>query len=132
LKTPSVSVQFWDFGESSLVFWAWFWTNVENPLDIWRIQSDIRYRILELFHDNRISIAYPQRDVHMDSPTPFSVRMASADTGDSRPKKKVKDAPTRNGNREAYKETLDELKPGEANDEDSENRRRNENGKKSK
>lgn len=112
LDTPAASVQFWDFGESSLVFWAWFWTNVENPLDIWRIQSDIRFRIQELFCDNQIRIAYPQRDVHMDTREPVSVQMVRPEIGEPESKKKEeKDVPTRTGDREAYKETVNELKP---------------------
>ena len=45
LETPSAGVRLWKFGESSLDFWVWFRVDVKSPLDIWRIQSSIRYRI---------------------------------------------------------------------------------------
>lgn len=66
LKEPKPQVTFEDFGDNALVFDVFFWMNspVEGGLRITR--SDIRFRITELFEQNNIVIAYPQRDVHLD------------------------------------------------------------------
>jgi len=56
-------VRFTDFGESSLDFELFFWTNesfiVEN------IKSDLRFEINRAFIENNITIPFPQRDVHV-------------------------------------------------------------------
>lgn len=70
LDKPAAGVRLWEFGDNGLVFWAWFWTNGKTPLDIWRLQSDVHFRILELFRQNQITIPYPQRDVHLESSMP--------------------------------------------------------------
>ena len=66
LKDPFPVVYFEDFGDNALVFEVNFWihSQVEGGLRLMR--SDIRYRIDELFAENNLVIAYPQRDVHID------------------------------------------------------------------
>ncbi|WP_448246875.1 mechanosensitive ion channel family protein [Thalassotalea agariperforans] len=66
LKDPLPVVYFEDFGDNALVFEVNFWihSQVEGGLRLMR--SDIRYRIDELFAENNLVIAYPQRDVHID------------------------------------------------------------------
>jgi small-conductance mechanosensitive channel len=39
------------------------------------IESDIRFRIDELFREADIVIAFPQRDVHLDVQKPLEFRM---------------------------------------------------------
>jgi len=39
------------------------------------IRSDIRFMIEDLFRENGIVIAFPQRDVHLDVSGPIEVRM---------------------------------------------------------
>lgn len=39
------------------------------------IESDVRYRIDDLFRDAELVIAFPQRDVHLDSVRPPEVRV---------------------------------------------------------
>lgn len=94
LETPSAVVLLWEFGESSLDFWAWFWADVKSPLDIWRIQSGIRYRILELFNEHGITIAFPQRDVHLDSYSPLHIQGAQIETTDPETKESRQHAVT--------------------------------------
>ncbi len=56
-------VRFHDFGDSALVFYLMFWTN-----DIFRVEhvkSELRYKIFKAFHENNITIPFPQRDVHI-------------------------------------------------------------------
>jgi small-conductance mechanosensitive channel len=72
---PPVSVIFEDFGDSALVFDAYFWADVGGEKVLRDIRSAIRYRIDELFHENGITIAFPQRDVHMNTVAPLEVRV---------------------------------------------------------
>jgi len=39
------------------------------------VASDVRFRILELFGEAGIVMAFPQRDVHLDAPAPLPVRI---------------------------------------------------------
>lgn len=68
-------VMFMSFGDNALVFRAYFWIRVQGFLDTHRSQSKLRFRIDQLFRDAGITIAFPQRDVHLDSLSPVEVRM---------------------------------------------------------
>ena len=58
LEDPKPSVQFLNFGESSLNFRLLVWTN--RPRRHIQIKSDINYRIQRLFKEAEIEIPYPQ------------------------------------------------------------------------
>ena len=63
MKSPKPFVRFIDFGESSLDFELFFWTN-----HIWQVEnlkSDLRFMIDKKFRENQIRIPFPQRDVHI-------------------------------------------------------------------
>ncbi|MCB9847869.1 MAG: mechanosensitive ion channel [Phycisphaeraceae bacterium] len=66
LDDPAPLVRFNEFGESSLDFIVYAWLPVRAIIDLWQTQSDLRYRIDELFREHNITIAFPQRDVHVD------------------------------------------------------------------
>ncbi len=66
LSDPEPIVIFEDFGDNSLVFEVYFWVNATKDRDLRRIRSDIRFTIDELFEAEKIVIAFPQRDVHVD------------------------------------------------------------------
>ena len=66
LKEPEASVIFEDFGDSALVFDLNVWVYATAERSLRKIRSDLRYRIDELFHENDIVIAFPQRDIHID------------------------------------------------------------------
>jgi small-conductance mechanosensitive channel len=66
LKDPEPRILFQDFGNSALIFEAYFWTQLKPGGDLRRLRSEIRFRIDELLRENEITIAFPQRDVHMD------------------------------------------------------------------
>jgi small-conductance mechanosensitive channel len=66
LQDPAPRILFQDFGNSALVFEAYFWTQLRPGGDMRRLRSEIRFRIDELFRENQITIAFPQRDVHLD------------------------------------------------------------------
>lgn len=67
LMHPAPFVRFINFGDSSLDFQIFFWTNeafvVENT------KSDLRYKIDKAFRENEIQIPFPQRDVYIKSHT---------------------------------------------------------------
>lgn len=63
LKRPAPFVLFENFGDSSLDFSIYFFIN-DSFIDP-GIKSDIRFRIDSLFRENKITIPFPQRDVHL-------------------------------------------------------------------
>lgn len=63
LKEPAPLVIFADFGDSSLDFKLIFTLNDSFKAII--PQSEIRFRIDELFREHNISIPFPQRDIHI-------------------------------------------------------------------
>jgi small-conductance mechanosensitive channel len=73
LKEPKPQVVFDSFGDSSLEFEVLFWSLADGEKDLRGIRSDIRFRIDELFRENGITIAFPQRDIHIDSLAPIPV-----------------------------------------------------------
>lgn len=72
---PAPIVLFTEFGDNSLNFQVLFWTTVTRPMDMRKIQSDLRFRLDALFREAGITISFPQRDVHLDTLKPLEVRM---------------------------------------------------------
>lgn len=66
LLEPAPLVIFEDFGDSALIFDVYYWIEASRERDLRVIRSNIRFRIVALFTENDIVIAFPQRDVHMD------------------------------------------------------------------
>jgi small-conductance mechanosensitive channel len=66
LRDPQYIVYFDDFGDSALVFELSVWTLANADRGLRVIRSDLRYRIDELFAENDVVIAFPQRDIHVD------------------------------------------------------------------
>lgn len=66
IKNPKPFVLFEDFGDSSLVFSIYFFTNdtFRDP----RIKSEMRYKINAKFKENNVTIPFPQRDIHIIQP----------------------------------------------------------------
>lgn len=78
-----IEVLFEDFGDNSLTFNLLFWTSVSAPMDLRRVQSDLRYKIDSLFAENDIVVAFPQRDVHLDTLRPLEVSIQRAKKSDA-------------------------------------------------
>jgi potassium efflux system protein len=75
LDEPAPQVLFEDFGSDSLLFGLYVWV-VINPDISWRtIASDLRYMISKTFDEQGIVIAFPQRDIHLDTSRPLEVRV---------------------------------------------------------
>ncbi|MFC1591167.1 mechanosensitive ion channel family protein [Thermodesulfobacteriota bacterium] len=74
-QDPAPYVRFSDFGDNALIFDLYFWISMINLTERKRIASDLRFRIDELFRAANIIIAFPQRDVHLDTLKPLEVRI---------------------------------------------------------
>lgn len=77
---PKPRVVFEDFGDNALIFDIFFWANVAGERELRAIRSDLRFRITELFAENGIVIAFPQRDVHLDTQKPLQIEMLGPPT----------------------------------------------------
>ena len=77
-KEPAPMVILDDFGDNAIIFDAYFWCEVGGERELRHIRSTIRFRIDELFRENEIVIAFPQRDLHMDTLSPLEIRMVEA------------------------------------------------------
>jgi small-conductance mechanosensitive channel len=72
---PKPSVIFEDFGDNALIFDVFFWAHVGGERQLRKIRSDIRFRLTELFAENDIVVAFPQRDVHLDTQSPLQIEL---------------------------------------------------------
>lgn len=79
LKKPEPFVVFRDFGESALLFEVFFWIHLENTNRL-IVESDIRHRLDHLFREAGITLAFPQRDLHLDTPAPLRIQMVHEDS----------------------------------------------------
>ncbi|MDL1871614.1 mechanosensitive ion channel [Deltaproteobacteria bacterium PRO3] len=79
LQTPEPIVLFSDFGNDSLVFDLFFWLKIQNSLERRLVESDLRFMIEGAFSEAGVNIAYPQRDVHLDTVKPLEVRVVGGD-----------------------------------------------------
>ncbi|WP_432453361.1 mechanosensitive ion channel family protein [Agarivorans sp. QJM3NY_29] len=66
LTTPAPTVIFNDFGDNALAFIVYFWMDANMEGQLRQVSSEIRFRIDELFAEQNIVIAFPQRDIHID------------------------------------------------------------------
>jgi small-conductance mechanosensitive channel len=80
LKKPESFVWFADFADNALNFELHFWIGVRTLADRRRIESDLRFIIDQYFREAGIVIAFPQREVHLDTKSPLEIRML-ANTG---------------------------------------------------
>ena len=74
-KNPEPYVRFSDFGDNALIFNLYFWVSMNNIFERLRISSDIRFSIDESFRSAGIVIAFPQRDLHLDTLKPLDIRI---------------------------------------------------------
>jgi len=81
LKSPEPNVVFKDFGDNALLFELNFWLAVGSLPDRGKVESDVRFMIDAAFREAKISIPYPQRDVHLDTSQPLDVRLLAPTDG---------------------------------------------------
>jgi small-conductance mechanosensitive channel len=75
LPIPDPLVLFEDFADSSLNFRVYYWLTVGSEMDMYITASDLRYQIDQRFREAGVTIAFPQRDIHIDTTTPLQVAM---------------------------------------------------------
>ena len=86
-------VRFQDFGDSSLTFVLVAWIN--NVIKIRQINSDLHHQVFDKLKDAGVTIAFPQRDVHIHGvPEPAITKSPRPATAKS-PKAAAKKSPKR-------------------------------------
>lgn len=75
LESPEPVVLFTNFGDNSLEFEVHFWIRMRSLMDRRLVESDLRFMIDSLCREAGIAIAFPQRDVHLDTLRPLDVRI---------------------------------------------------------
>jgi len=90
LKFPEPIILFEDFGDNALIFTTYFWTEVSPHADYRIVASDLRLMIDKRFAEAGITIAFPQRDVHLDSSCPMKVQIVEPGE-QAKPEKKMPD-----------------------------------------
>ena len=101
LPKPEPIVLFADFGDNALIFEAHFWVRMRRIMDRRLIESDIRSRVDSLFREAGIVVAFPQRDVHLDSHTPIQVEVLQQAETDRSAGLKAPSAPDERPNNDA-------------------------------
>ena len=75
LVNPEPFALFSDFGDNALMFNVYFWVEISRVIQRRAIESDVRFKIDALFAQKGIVIAYPQRDVHLDTLSPLKITL---------------------------------------------------------
>jgi small-conductance mechanosensitive channel len=65
------------FGDNSLIFALYFWIDYGPEVNPMHVASDLRFMIDKRFAEENIVLAFPQRDVHLDSAQPFRIEVVS-------------------------------------------------------
>ena len=74
-RDPEPQVIFSDFGDSALVFDAYFWSSIRGRKEV---ESEIRHRFAEALSKRGIVMAFPQRDLHLDTLKPLQIQVIAA------------------------------------------------------
>ncbi len=75
LTHPEATVIFADFGDNALIFDILYNMPTSQYPSRRRIESDVRVNLNALLAANKISIPFPQRDVHLDVSAPLPVKV---------------------------------------------------------
>ncbi|MFN2327665.1 MAG: mechanosensitive ion channel domain-containing protein [Chromatocurvus sp.] len=87
LEDPAPTATFEDFGDNALVIWLRCYAEREYP----RVWTELRTEINERFNVAGLSIAFPQRDVHLDADSPIPVRVVEPAPAPDTPGKSIPD-----------------------------------------
>jgi small-conductance mechanosensitive channel len=79
LKKPEPIVLFSDFGDNALLFHLLFWIKINNIIERKTILSELRFKVNDFFNAAKIVIAFPQRDVHLDTTKPLQLVLNKTD-----------------------------------------------------
>jgi small-conductance mechanosensitive channel len=75
LQDRDMVVRFSDFGDSALIFDVSFQCVAHTTGQRKRVESEVRFKLHELFAQNRISLPFPQRDVNLNVSNPLAVKI---------------------------------------------------------
>ncbi|MDD2769770.1 MAG: mechanosensitive ion channel [Methylococcus sp.] len=75
LDDPAPFVWFEDFGESALIFGVYYWLEMHPTMSAYQIASDLRFMIEKRFAEDGIALAFPQRDIHLDTSRPLQIEI---------------------------------------------------------
>jgi potassium efflux system protein len=75
-KSPEPQVILEDFGPDSLVFALYYWIDLRGKTGAMVVGSDLRFMIEKRLTDAGISIAFPQREIHLSADQPLRVEVA--------------------------------------------------------
>ncbi|MGB3399367.1 MAG: mechanosensitive ion channel domain-containing protein [Candidatus Deferrimicrobiaceae bacterium] len=78
LREPEPFVLFRDFGDNALIFFLYFWVTMETLTERLLLESNIRFRIDDLFREAGIVIAFPQRDIHLNTTQPLELKVVDS------------------------------------------------------
>jgi potassium efflux system protein len=76
VKTPEPQVILEDFGPDSLVFALYYWIDLRGKTGAMVVGSDLRFMIEKRLTEAGISIAFPQREIHLSADKPLRVEVA--------------------------------------------------------
>lgn len=77
LLNPEPAIQFIEFGDSSLNFDLLVWINDASRQ--YFIKSDLNFAVVKAFREQGITIAYPQRDLHIRTAVPIEFNQKDLD-----------------------------------------------------
>ena len=95
LTEPAPVVVFENFADNALVFVCYFWIELIREVDSRIVCSDLRHRVGELLQAANITIAFPQRDVHLDVQHPVRVALVQAEEGHTANRGTSEETPSR-------------------------------------
>ena len=78
LKEPVPAVAFEAFGDNALTFHVYYWLDIGRS-DAMKVGTQIRLRIDRLCREVGIEMAFPQRDIHLHTSQPISVRVETSE-----------------------------------------------------
>lgn len=78
-QRPEPMIWFTDFGDNALVFQVNFWIKARTQAQVRNVETSVRLNIDRLFRENGIVIAFPQRDLHIQTPRPIELRLTGND-----------------------------------------------------
>jgi potassium efflux system protein len=80
LADPESMITFDEFGDNSLLICLRYY--IEHLDKRLTVDSELRLQINRRFNDAGIVVAFPQRDIHLDTTAPLEIRMMNSDKGD--------------------------------------------------
>ena len=81
LADPAPFVVFEDFGDSAQVLTLYFWVELRPQVSALRVASDLRFMLEKQLAEAGISIAFPQRELRVDTSRALRVEVAAAPSG---------------------------------------------------